>query len=173
MKSKKDKIELFFYHILPTALWAYFTVYFAVTAIQNQRWISGVIAVFGVFIIFTHIQQIVRAARVIRTEKPVPETSVTKPPGQGPRIIAKFHAQAWVNDSAIEVDPLGETTADVTDWFLNLSTEERAELKDDSYATDDIRYSENVPAWWSEWPGPFYIEVEESIMAYVGLTETE
>jgi hypothetical protein len=84
------------------------------------------------------------------------------------RIIATFVPQAWINDYAVEVDPEGETEADVTDHILGFATteEELANLKDDSYETDDLIYAPGVPDWWADWGGPFRIEVEGSIQEY-------
>lgn len=87
------------------------------------------------------------------------------------RIIARFHPQAWQNDYAIGVDPLGPVQADVTEEVLVLSPSERAELVDDSYRTDELRYALAAPDWWAEWDGPFYISVQDSIEEYFAVRE--
>ena len=83
------------------------------------------------------------------------------------RIIAKFHPQAWVNDSAISVDPEGEVTFDVTQEILKIGLIAALEMDDDDYETDELRESENAPEWIKDWGGPFYIEVKASIQDYV------
>jgi len=85
-----------------------------------------------------------------------------------PRIIATFVPQAWINDYAVEADPKGETTADVTDYILEFASteEELVSLKDDSYETDDLINAPGVPEWWADWDGPFQVEVEGSIQKY-------
>ncbi len=49
--------------------------------------------------------------------------------------IAIFHPQAWVNDYAIDVDPLGEVSFDVGDVAEN--------IRDNSHESDDLRSHEN------------------------------
>jgi len=80
------------------------------------------------------------------------------------RIIATFRPQTWQRDYAIDVDPEGPLTWDVTDEVLALSVDERCALRDNRY--DELRCSKNAPAWVSEWSGPFYIEVQDSISDY-------
>jgi hypothetical protein len=83
-----------------------------------------------------------------------------------PEITARFHPQAWINDYAVEVDPEGPTTWDVTAEVIAMTETERNALKDDQYETDDLRFSVNAPKWIQEWSGPFYVEVVESIQQY-------
>jgi hypothetical protein len=78
-------------------------------------------------------------------------------------IIARFHPQAWVNDYAIDADPEGEVTWDVTSEVLAMPEDTRNRLQDDQYETDNLRFSTNAPKWIQDWSGPFYVEVEESI----------
>lgn len=82
------------------------------------------------------------------------------------RAIARFHPQAWVNDYAIDADPEGETTWDITDAIVAMGREASLALRDDDYASDYLRESTEAPAWIKEWSGPFYIEAEESIREY-------
>jgi hypothetical protein len=83
------------------------------------------------------------------------------------RIIAEFVPQAWVNNYAINVDPEGPTTWDVTDYILENYSKERAlALKDDDYPTDDLRNHASAPEWVRDWSGPFYVQVADSIEAY-------
>lgn len=82
------------------------------------------------------------------------------------RITARFQAQAWLNDYAIDVDPEGPTTWDVTEEIVAMGRDKALALKDNQYETDDLRFSRNAPEWVREWTGPFYICVEESIAMY-------
>lgn len=76
------------------------------------------------------------------------------------RLIATFTPQAWINKNAIEVDPLGETTWDVTEHLKGLSREDRlAATETDSYASDALRDLDDAPEWASNWGGPFYVRV--------------
>jgi len=84
------------------------------------------------------------------------------------QIIAKFYAQAWVNDYAIDVDPEGETEWNVTDDIIALGKEAALNIKDNRDESDNLRYSEKAPQWVKEWRGPFYITVENSIGDYFG-----
>lgn len=86
----------------------------------------------------------------------------------GPRIIAKFNPQAWVNDYAVDVDPEGDTKWDVTDFLTKEYTREQlAGLEDNSYETDDLTRERNAPKWVRNWNGPFYVEVASSIEDYL------
>lgn len=78
-----------------------------------------------------------------------------------PAIMATFLPQAWVNDHAIEVDPEGETTFDVTEVVAH----DIFSYPDNSYDSDDLR---NLgPDWIKNWHGPFEITVQESIQQYI------
>ena len=63
----------------------------------------------------------------------------------------EFTAQAWLNDYAISVDPQGDTV-----WLDDVPPG----LEDDSYESDELRFSDAAPEWVKDWSGPFYIEVE-------------
>lgn len=82
------------------------------------------------------------------------------------QIIAKFHPQAWIKDYTVEVDPERPTEFGVTEEILRLSKEEALSLKDDDYRADDLRYVMSAPTWVVQWPGPFWVEVEEAIRQY-------
>lgn len=78
------------------------------------------------------------------------------------RYIATFHPQAWINDYAVDVDPEGPTTADVTETLAAMTEAQREEaMRPDDYPSDNLRFSPGVPAWWADWSGPFYISVDE------------
>lgn len=87
------------------------------------------------------------------------------PPG-GPRILARFVPQAWQNDYAVEVDPEGETTWDVTHQILCLSKDQAVRIEDADDSSDDYRLSTAAPKWVREWAGPFRVEIEQSIQEY-------
>jgi hypothetical protein len=52
------------------------------------------------------------------------------------RIIAIFVPEAWINDYPVEID--GRVEFDVTEKILAMTEEERAELRDDQYESDDL-----------------------------------
>lgn len=64
---------------------------------------------------------------------------------------AIFHPQAWINDYAVEVDAEGET-----EWECG---DVPADMRDDDYDSDDLRFHENAPQWVKDWSGPFYVEI--------------
>lgn len=69
--------------------------------------------------------------------------------------IARFHAQAWINDDAIAVDPLGQTHWDVTEALAS------HRLPLDADVRDGLRELDNAPDWARHWMGPFEVHVEE------------
>jgi len=78
------------------------------------------------------------------------------------RYIAVFHPQKMVNGAAVNVNPLGDATADVTEHLMGMfSQKERDALRPYTYKTDHIRFLPGVPGWWGEWTGPCYVEVIE------------
>ena len=83
-------------------------------------------------------------------------------------IIAKFIPQAWINNSAVDVDTEGETTQNVTDYVINLSKNNRLLIKDNHDSSDNLKNNTNAPEWIKNWNGPFYIEVTDSINKYFG-----
>lgn len=92
----------------------------------------------------------------------------------GPRIIAKFHPQVWVNDYAMDVDPQGPVEWDATDAILAMPREEALKIQDCQYESDALHEEEAAPEWIRDWSGPFYVTVEESIRAFFGVNaETE
>lgn len=64
---------------------------------------------------------------------------------------AIFHPQAWINDNAYDVDPLGPT-----EWEVGDVPED---LEGNSYESDELREHENAPMWAREWSGPFWVEI--------------
>lgn len=65
-------------------------------------------------------------------------------------VLCRFVPQAWVGDYAMEVDALGPRT-----W-----TAEVPAIPTDPYDRDELRLGPHAPAWCSEWPGPFEVEVQ-------------
>lgn len=66
-------------------------------------------------------------------------------------IRCEFVPQAWINDYACPVDPLGRTS-----WTMTV-----AKLpKPNSYESDWLRDSHRAPAWVRDWLGPFEVEYE-------------
>jgi hypothetical protein len=78
------------------------------------------------------------------------------------RYIARFHPQAWVNGSAMSVDPEGPVCWDCTAHVEALDADSFARtLRPDSHASDVLRMLENAPRWVQRWQGPYWIELEE------------
>jgi hypothetical protein len=83
--------------------------------------------------------------------------------GRRTRFYATFHPQAWFNDWAVDADPEGPITWDVTDYLMQLSPEKRdAALEPDTYDSDYLRLTPNAPQWVKEWQGPFYVSVKQT-----------
>jgi hypothetical protein len=82
------------------------------------------------------------------------------------RIIATFHPQAWVNKHAVDVDPQGECSFDVTDVVVALSESVAPPIRDYNDSSDDLASLPSAPEWVRNWPGPFYVTVEQSIQTY-------
>lgn len=80
-----------------------------------------------------------------------------------PRVIATFNPEAWMNDYAVPVDPQGDTLFDVTFEILLMGRAAAAELDDDNYDTDELRYAVRGPDWIRDWGGPFTVHVEDAI----------
>lgn len=85
------------------------------------------------------------------------------------RVTARFSAQVWVRDQAMEVDPLGDTEWDASTAFAELNAEYReqliAEMDEHGEALDGddaLKHDPNAPAWVQEWPGPFSLYVWEA-----------
>jgi hypothetical protein len=87
-------------------------------------------------------------------------------PKAGPRVLAEFTPQTWVGDSALVVDPEGDTVWDVTPEIVAMGRQKASALTDSDYSSDNLRYAHNAPEWVREWSGPFYVEVSEQIEAF-------
>jgi hypothetical protein len=82
------------------------------------------------------------------------------------RIIATFHPQAWVDHHAVDVDAEGECQFDVTDYVVGLGESAACALRDYDDASDDLAALPQSPEWVRNWPGPFYVTVEQSARDY-------
>ncbi|AME28615.1 hypothetical protein [Burkholderia sp. PAMC 26561] len=82
------------------------------------------------------------------------------------RIVATFHPQAWVNNHAVDVDAQGECQFDVTEYVSALGEEKASAIKDYSDSSDDLVSFAQAPEWAKNWPGPFFVTVEQSIDEY-------
>lgn len=84
---------------------------------------------------------------------------------------AVFQAQAWIDDYAINIDPLGEvefgigTREEAIAWWrgedMDIRASEGAIFSPDQYESDNFRFHPAAPKWIQEWAGPFYITFEE------------
>jgi len=77
------------------------------------------------------------------------------------RVIAHFQPQAWVHDTAMDID--GACDLDVTDRVLALSAEVIHQLEDDDYPSDELVYG------LTDHVGPHYVSVKESILEFFGV----
>ena len=77
----------------------------------------------------------------------------------GRRLIATFQPQQWIHDYAAD-SPAVEI--DVTDAYLALTPEERAEIRDNKDSSDNLQ-SHDV---WKEHGGPGYVTVEDEIREF-------
>lgn len=77
------------------------------------------------------------------------------------RVIAHFQPQAWVHDTAMDID--GACDLDVTGRVLALSAEVIHQLEDDDYPSDELVYG------LTDHVGPHYVSVKESILEFFGV----
>ena len=87
---------------------------------------------------------------------PDPEPLPFGKPDDGSRVIARFVAQAWQNDYAIDCDPEGDVEWDVTEHYdamdaLALARAIPAEER------DELQNTARAPRWVREWSGPFEV----------------
>ena len=68
------------------------------------------------------------------------------------RLIASFRPEVWVRDTAMEVDPLGESEWEVRPDELDTTAQD----------LDYLRDADAAPAWVKDWTGPFevYLQIE-------------
>lgn len=87
-------------------------------------------------------------------------------PADGPRVIAHFQPQAWVNDNAINVDASGETEWDITAEIAAMDPKRAQDIEDDTDESDAFTGSKSAPAFVRDWSGPYYVSVADQIAAY-------
>jgi len=68
---------------------------------------------------------------------------------------AKFVPQMWINDDAVSVDALGDTTWEIGDEIVALA--KRSAIRGSDW--DYIREDDNAPQWVQDYPGPFEVEL--------------
>lgn len=85
-------------------------------------------------------------------------------PDGGPRVIAHFQPQAWINDYAVDID--GAYKFDVTKQIEQMGRKAAEEIEDGNYSSDDLWhvYCDQHPG--DHHNGPFRVTVEDSIRAY-------
>ncbi len=49
---------------------------------------------------------------------------------------------------------------------LRASDDKALALRDNSFATENLSFHDNAPIWARQWPGPFWVEVAQSIRDY-------
>ncbi|AXH59627.1 hypothetical protein [Pseudomonas amygdali] len=89
-----------------------------------------------------------------------------------PACRAEFYPQMWQGDYAVDADP-GVTEFDVTDQIEALGREKALELEDSSYESDTLREGLNVESWIRDWPGPFYVRIEDAVREYFEAKDAE
>lgn len=89
-------------------------------------------------------------------------------------MIARFVAEAWVNDNAVEIDPEGPTEWDCTAAFAALPDDYRADLLAEADAAyddealdryDRLKVDPAAPPWVRAHRGPFSIYVRREATA--------
>lgn len=92
------------------------------------------------------------------------DVKVEEPPSEGPRVIAHFQPQAWINDYAVDID--GAYKFDVTEQIEQMGRQAAEEIEDGNYSSDDLWhvYCDQHPG--DHHDGPFTVTVEASIEAY-------
>lgn len=85
---------------------------------------------------------------------------------------AEFHHQMWQGDYAVDADP-GMTEFDITDQIEAMGREKALALEDGSYESDALREGLNVVSLVRDWPGPFYVRVEDAVREYFDAKDAE
>ena len=76
-------------------------------------------------------------------------------------VTLRFQCEAWQNDQAVPVDPLGPTEWLVPRKLLLERFPSEHDWENARDARDDMRFEGNPPAWITEWAGPFEIALGE------------
>ncbi len=93
-----------------------------------------------------------------------------------PRITARFHPQVWEDfhdpkTGKIDAEPQGPIEWDVTDDLMFWGKKRLLALRDDTFASDNLKFLPDAPEWIKRWTGPFWVEVEQSVAAYFAAAE--
>ena len=64
------------------------------------------------------------------------------------------------------MDAQGECQFDVTEYVSALGEERALAIKDYSDSSDDLVELAKAPDWAKNWPGPFFVTVEQSVAEY-------
>jgi hypothetical protein len=70
------------------------------------------------------------------------------------RIVATFHPQEWIENYAVDVQPDGAQTFDVTDIIEAMGKSDALSIQDNSDESDTLARSACAPKWIREWSGP-------------------
>jgi hypothetical protein len=87
--------------------------------------------------------------------------------GHAETVTAKFHPESWQNDWAVDADPEGETTFDVTFEVLTMGREEARRLEDNRDESDELRDAVHAPEWIRKWSGPFRVEIADAVREFL------
>lgn len=80
-------------------------------------------------------------------------------------VTLRFQPEAWQNDQATPVDPLGPAEWLVPRKLLLERFPREHDWESARDARDDMRFEGNPPAWITEWAGPFEIALGERFSA--------
>jgi hypothetical protein len=75
----------------------------------------------------------------------------------GRRLMARFQPQQWINDHAVDSDPV--VLVDVTDAYLWRSPAERAAIRDNRESSDELVHESGD--MWKTHDAPGYVQVED------------
>lgn len=82
-----------------------------------------------------------------------------------PRILATFHHQAWIDDHAVEIDPI-VSEIDITAEIIAMGREKACEIEDGRDSSDIFQMAELAPEEVKNWDGPFRICAADAIEQY-------
>lgn len=92
------------------------------------------------------------------------DVKITDDSPSGPRVIAHFQPQAWVDDNAIDID--GAYEFDVTKQIEQMGREAAEKIRDGDYSSDDLWHVHCDQHPGDHHDGPFIVTVEEAIETY-------
>lgn len=87
-------------------------------------------------------------------------------------VMARFHPQAWSNDYAIDVESEGNPDYDVAVDILLMGSVADT-IKDDSNESDELKFAAFAPDWVRNWNGPFYVECQDNVAAFLNYRSAE